>query len=178
MVDLFTIQTFILNVLIISALSGVFYIKNKQLETIKTNFIYSISIYFLNIYHQSTNLLILGILIGIYLLKYDSNKAYPYLIASTAITLINSTYTNFWYILVANLIISFTFFLLFSKIIFKNSTKQQTITLDQIEWSNLNKNNQLQDKLQALTPGVIKNIHLQKIDTIREEVTLNIRYEQ
>lgn len=179
MIDQFTIQTLLLNLLITIGVSGVFYIKNKQSETIKIGFLYSVCLYLVNLYQHSITTLLLGLFISIYLYKNSINsKVLAYLLTLTSISLINSTYDNFWYLTLSNFTILFIYFLLFSKIIFKNNTCNQTIILDLLEWKELHKNQILKDKLQTLTSGVIISIETPKIDNIREEVTINITYER
>lgn len=178
MIDFFTFQILILTTLSTLIASSIFFIKNKNQESVKFGIIYVICLLFVNIY-QFTNLtLLIGSIPLILLIKNTNYKLASYYLILTSIGLINSTYTNFWYVLLANLAIIGSYFIIFSKLIFKNQTETQKIIIDQKDWQELLSQNTLNDKLQSLTNSVIKSIKIESIDTVSELVTIMVKYER
>lgn len=177
MLDLFFLQTFIITLISLVSISGIFFIKTPQKEIIKFHLIFALCLFFLNyLQPASTNLLLLSFPILLNLKNPNLHKlTYSTLISGLILT--NSTVHNLSYLIISNFLITLLYFFLFSKIIFPNQTKSINYRLDNLKWSQINSSQELQDKIQAMTPGPIKNIHISKIDTIEESVYLKVQYE-
>lgn len=177
MIDLFTIQTLLIHFISVIALSFIYSIKSKDKELIKGSVVYSLAALLINIYSNNFSILILGVVIGVYIYKNYSNNFISYIIALTSISLINSLYSNFWYLLLANFLIVSVYFLCYSKIIFPFNSQKQIIVLDLIEFQKIKNQNTLNDKLQSFINGSLAKVEIIKIDDIREEVVIEVSYE-
>lgn len=177
MLDLFFLQTFIITLISLVSISGIFFIKTPQKEIIKFHLIFALSLFFLNYLQPSiTNLLLLSFPILLNLKNPNPhNLTYSTLISG--LILANSTVQNFTYLIISNLLLIILYFLLFSKILFQNQIKSINYRLDDLRWTQINSSQELKDKIQAMTPGPIKSIHISKIDTIEESVYLKVQYE-
>ncbi len=178
MIDLFSIQTIFTTTVFTTLVCLIQFIKAKDISECKLGFILSIALLLSGILTSTYHFSFIIFLLASYLIHKKPSQTTAFFITVTAISTIGAIQTNFINIILFQFALTISFFLFYSKIIFKNSLKELTIRLDYLDYQNLKNENTLKDKLQALTPGVIKKSKIIKIDQIDESVHFKVSYEQ